>query len=475
MLGSPQPFSKKLKVFLGIFLLHNKRILVRLKQNRFKILAILLPLLLIGGFLVYKLQSQPAKPILIEGAVGTYTEDNLPLIVTRLLSQSLIVMDRAGNPKPNIASSWEVNPEATKYTVKLKKDAKWIDNTPVKAIDLDFSLPSTKVKANSDNSLTFEIADSYSPFLSLLDKPLLKRGTRIGIGPYTITKIKKDPISKVFITYVFLTSSQKDLPDLIIRFFDSEKNAQTALELGEVDALLGVNDTSKLKDQNTLNIWSRINYQQLVTIFYNTQDKVLSDESFRLALSFGAPSIPNEAEAKTSIPPTSWAFNPEVKDYLDNKELAESYLAKVENGKDSTIILTATTFLEDVGQQIVSEWNKNGIKAKLKVESGIPQNFQALLITQNIPEDPDQYSLWHSTQKQTNISKLESKRIDKDVEDGRKISDMEVRKARYVDFQRVLLDESPATFLYFPKYTAVYRTKSGDDFKKVINLQVPQL
>lgn len=463
-------YPKRVKLWLQIFVLYLKRVGERIRRNKNKIFIVLFPALFVLAGVVYLIQSVPSKPTLIEGTVGTYTEDNLPLVVTRLLSTSLITMDMSGKPQPNLAESWGSNEEANIYTVKLKDDLYWVDGSKITASDLDFSFPGVQFNPKDERTLEFKLTDSYSPFLSLLDKPIFKKGTRIGIGPYKIKKIKKDSI---FVSKIFLESDKEDLPNIVITFYDSEKAAKTAFELGEVEALIGLNDLAELKNQKTVRSWSKTNYQQIVTVFYNTADKVLSDTNLRLALSFAAPSILNETEAKTSIPPTSWAFNPDVRDYLDNKEMAKTYLDKVQNSKDAQITLTATTFLQSVGEKVIESWKKQGIKAVLRIESGIPQNFQALLITQNIPADPDQYSLWHSTQKQTNVSKIESKRIDKDLEDGRKIADLEVRKKRYEDFQKVLLDEAPATFLYFPKINAVYRVKSEDEFKKVINLQIP--
>lgn len=463
------PKSNKIKLWFGFFSTFFKRKSIQIKKQKKRFFFLVFPLLLILGFLIWQGQNTTPRQKFTEGIVGTYTQDNLPTLVTNLLTGSLIKMDETGTPKGDIADSWEVNPEATLYKIRLKKDIYWLDGTPVKASDMDLSMPGVEFSVIDDETIQFKLPDSYSPFLSLLEKPVFKKGTTIGTGPYKVTKIKKD---QIFVSRLSLSSKNPDLPDLIIKFFDSERTAKNAFMLGEVDGVLGLNDLSELKKQKTVKIWSKTNYQQLVTIFYNTQDSVLSDENMRLALSFAAPSIEGEAEAKTSIPSTSWAFNPQVKDYLNNDAQAKSYWNKVQNGKDSTVTLTATSFLRTVGEKVVEEWKRQGIKAVLRVESGIPQNFQALLITQNIPADPDQYSLWHSTQSQTNISKFESKRIDKDLEDGRKISDPKVRKERYDDFQRVLLDEAPATFLYFPKFTAAYRAKKEAELKKVIDLQI---
>lgn len=463
------PQSNKLKLWSGFISTFVKRKSYQLKKQQKKLYFLVLPLLLILALVIWNSNRTPSKQEFSEGIIGTYTQDNLPPLVTNLLTGSLIKMDETGTPQGDIAESWEVNPEATLYKLKLRKDIYWLDGTPIKASDIDMSMPGVAFSVLDDQTLQFKLPDSYSPFLSLLERPIFKKGTTVGTGPYKITNVKKD---QIFVSKLFLTSPNPDLPDLNIKFFDGERTAKNAFILGEVDGVLGLNDLSDLKKQKTVKVWSKTNYQQLVTIFYNTKDPNLSDENIRLALSFGAPSIEGESEAKTSIPPTSWAFNAQVKDYLSNPEQAKGYWDKVKNGKDKTITLTATSFLRTVGERVVEEWKRQGIKAVLRVESGIPQNFQALLITQNIPADPDQYSLWHSTQLQTNISKFESKRIDKDLEDGRKISDLKVRKQRYDDFQRILLDEAPATFLYFPKYTVAYRAKKEAELKKVIDLQI---
>ena len=102
-----------------------------------------------------------------------------------------------------------------------------------------------------------------------------------------------------------------------------------------------------------------------------------------------------------------------------------------------------------------------------------PQNFQALLFSQNLPSDPDQYALWHSTQELTNLSKYASPRVDRDLEDGRKNNDMEQRKQRYLDFQKVLNDDTPATFLYFQKTDIVYRKRVEGNLNKILPLQFP--
>ena len=121
--------------------------------------------------------------------------------------------------------------------------------------------------------------------------------------------------------------------------------------------------------------------------------------------------------------------------------------------------LTLSTFAEFVplAEKIAKDWTDLGITTRVKVESGIPQSYQALLAAQDIPLDPDQYPLWHSTQTQTNITRYGNPKIDKLLEDGRKEIDMENRKKIYYDFQRYLVEDVPAIFLFHPTSYRVWR------------------
>lgn len=407
-----------------------------------------------------------------EGVVGVYEEGNLPEVVTSLVSRGLVTIDGSGVPEGDLAQNWTINPEGTVYDFKLKKNLFWSDKSQIKSSDIKIPLSDVITSYPDDYTIEYKIADSFSPFPSLLSKPVFKNNTHTGLGPYKIDNVKKENnfVKKLSLKPVF----DKKLPDITVRFYPNEKIAKNALKIGEIQSLFGVNESSMDLKKRTLAIWSKPTFKQIVTIFYNTNDSVLSDENFRQALSFASPVVKNEIRAKTSIAPQSWAFNKDdgIIEYLDNPGQAKSFLSKVKSGSDSTIVLTVTNSLKAVGEKVVDSWNKAGIKSVLRVESGIPQNFQALLITQNIPSDPDQYSLWHSTQTQTNISKISNPRIDKDLEDARKTNDQELRKERYFDFQKILLERAPATFLYFPKYNVIYLKKIENSLKKVLDLQL---
>lgn len=452
--------------------------LITFFKRKRKQLSILSSVFIIAGIAVFYLISLTAAPKVSEGIVGTHEERDLPNQILNLLSRPLIKVDKSGTPSAELAESWESNPEANLYRLKLKPDLKWSDGEIVKASDIYISIPDVEILTPDDQTLEFKLAESFSPFPTLLTKPILRKAETdfgfelIGVGPYQVKSLRKDG---PFVKNLELISSDEFLPELDITFYPNEKIAKTAFKLGEVQSLLGVNDKSDL-GFNNLGQKSYTNYSQIVTIFLNTEDTILSDEDLRLGMAFGAPEIEGTEIAKTSVSPFSWAFNPEVKDFLNNPEKAKEHLGKVQKGKDEEIILTTTSSLTQIGEKVSQAWNELGLKTVSRSESGIPQNFQALLITQNIPTDPDQYSLWHSTQKgTTNISKIASPRIDKDLEDGRKVTDLNTRKQKYQDFQRILLDQAPAIFLYFPKYEVVYMKKAESNLEKVLQIQLSNL
>ena len=418
--------------------------------------------ILLLGLVQAKFNFFPGSSILRIGMVGTYQEHDMPVEVTSLLSVGFM----------ELVSSREVNNNGTIFKFKIKENLKWSDNTFLTANDFEFNIPDAEMSIPDEYTISFKLKDSYSPFPSLLTNPVFKKSTKIGIGPYRISKIEK---SRIFITKIFLEPLQKGLPQIIIRFYPSEKVAGWGFNIGEVQVLMGLSNPFPQEENPQIVLKQKIDFSKIVTILYYIKDPLLSSRSMRQALSYSAPQIDEEEIANNPYPPKSWAFDPDAKKYLSNPKEAEAALERAKSALSleklkQELVLTTTTSLEEVGKLVAAEWKKLGFDTKLRLEAGIPQNFQVLLITQSIPEDPDQYFLWHSTQEKTNLTKYSSARVDKDLEDGRKALTQEERKQKYVDFQKTLLEDAPATFLYFPKYNIVYLKKVEPLLSKINDL-----
>lgn len=461
---------------------------IRYFKRKLKFFAIIFLLISALIFLLIKLAPNLRNTVSVsEGIIGTYQEHDLPVTVTRLLSQSLVEMDSSGKPLPKLVDGWDVNNDATVFKFKLKKDLIWNDGSAIKSSDLEFVIEDVEVTYPDDRTVQFKLKDSFSPFPSLLTKPVFKKGEKlVGAGDYKLADCRQLLLffrkcifkSRIFITKIILEPKKEDLPKVILRFYPSEKIAQTAFSLGEIQAILGISEYFKDDTGTTFTQKQKQVYNRLISVLYNTTDPLLSNRQIRQTLGYSIPKISGVEEAKGPIPPNSWAYNNELRGDLGRLEEAKSALAKAKQtinpeGLQKEIILTYTPQYEGIGKQIISAWQSLGLKAVLRVESGIPQNFQALLIAQSIPADPDQYTLWHSTQKKSNLTKYSSARIDKDLEDGRKAVREEDRRAKYLDFQKVLVDDQPATFLFYPKYNYVYYKKIKENLDKILPYQLP--
>lgn len=444
-----------------------------LKRNKFFLIGGVIILVAIF-FAQFKYHLFFQENILRIGLVGTYQEHDIPQDVTKLLSKGLTEASESGKMKPDLAESWEVNNDATQFKFKLKSNLKWADGSNLKSGDLSIVIPNAEITILDDRTIQFKLKESYSPFPSLLTKPIFKKGTLLGIGPYKITKLEK---SRIFITKLTLVPLDKDLPTIYVRFYPSEKVASNGFNIGEVQSLFGIGNPKSLISNIQTKLIQKVDFSKIVTILYNNNDSLVGgkNRSLRQALSFAAPKIEGEESANNPFPASLWVYNPDSKKYLSNKTEAKAALERAKSSmsdeklKDE-LILTSTPNLEAVAKKIESAWHDLGFSTKLRIESGIPQNFQAMLITQSIPVDPDQYFLWHSSQTKTNLTKYSSVRVDKDLEDGRKAMTEEERKEKYFDFQKTLLEDAPATFLYFPKYNIVYLKKVENLLNKVLAL-----
>ena len=248
-----------------------------------------------------------------------------------------------------------------------------------------------------------------------------------------------------------MTNSEKK--QKIYKFYPTEERTKLAFKLG------GVDKVSDLYTSQPFDLWEKIhidttsNTGQYVAIFFNTQDANLSDKTTRQALAYGIDK--NALSDKRAISPISidsWAYNPQVKLYSFDKEKAKKDIKE-----GLAINLSTSAVLLPLAEKISKNWEDIGIKVNIQVFSAIPSDYQALLAIFDIPLDPDQYTFWHSTQTNTNVTKYSSPRIDKLLEDGRTELNLEERKKIYIDFQRFLVEDSPAIFLYYPTTYTISR------------------
>lgn len=388
----------------------------------------------------------------IIGMTGRFRPDNLPREILVLVSQGLTGLSDFGL-EPGMAQSWESPDHGKTWIFKLKEDIYWQDGSRLTSSNINYEFSDVTVDRPDDYTIIFTLVEGpYSPFPTVLTKPLFKKGL-LGTGEWHVKKLS------IINTYVQELVLIKGKDTLIYKFYPTVDRTKLAYKLGQIDQIIELLDPFPFDTWNNSIVMDNINKSQVVTLFFNTQDKLLADKSLRQALIYAIDKNLLGARAESSINPDSWAYNPQVKTYdydpTRTKEIIDQLPGELKDSMD--IKLVSTPSLLPVAEKISGDWEAAGIKNQIQVSSIIPSEFQAFLTIFEIPDDPDQYPMWHSTQESTNISKMANPRIDKYLEDGRVELDLEERRKIYLDFQRYLIEDAPAAFLYHPKYFTIIR------------------
>jgi len=130
--------------------------------------------------------------------------------------------------------------------------------------------------------------------------------------------------------------------------------------------------------------------------------------------------------------------------------------------KFSLTIVDESPFIE-VATILKSQWEKLGVEIEIKkfdiatLERDVirKRNFETLLFGEILGILPDPFPFWHSSQKGEvglNLANYENKEADKLLETARKTLDFEERKKNLEEFQKLIIEDAPAIFLYNPDY-----------------------
>lgn len=377
------------------------------------------------------------------GLVGSFKQNDLPEIIIEKIGNGLTKIDNTGQVIPDLASEWSISDDGKVYIFKLDRSRKWSDGTQVFAKDVHLSIESVEKETIDDQTIKFSLKEPFAPFPAVLSKPIFKPGM-IGTGPYILTKLKKNGD---FIILLSITNPINH-DTITYKFYRTTQEVVTALKLGEINEIDGLASTKDIPDWKEFEVIPKLNLDRYIAIFFNTKDNQLSEKSFRQALAYAIPNKPQGPERAISpVNPNSWGYNPQVKLYNSDPNQAKELIKSIYDDQEypSLELVTFLPYL-NLAEDIARAWTDLGVKTSVKVATEAPTEFQVLLIGQQISPDPDQYILWHSTQP-TNITGYSSPKVDKLLEDGRKEIDQNKRKDIYRDFQRFLVEDTPAIFL----------------------------
>lgn len=418
--------------------------------------TVLISLAIIFRKQIVNFYSSPNFQTQIIGLEGLYTTNNLPNEISNKITYGLTTISENGKPENSpLVKNISIENDNKDYIFTFNQNLNWHNGKKFTSSDVDYQISGATITPLSENQLKISLLSPFSPLLSSLSQPIFKKGL-VGLGQY---RVKKITYQDGYIKTLLLKSIDKNKESIEYHFYPNETDVVSAFKLGNVDQIKISSLPSELTNWKNTKITKEITTNdKYIAVFLNTQK--ITNKQTRQALAYATQKAKDKNERCLGpISPTSWAYNPSVKEYAFNATRAKELFTKGDI-TDFNLIVNNRNLLS-IAEEIKNNWaNILGINVSISVTSQIDtQNFDAILAYSSTTNDPDQYAFWHSTQVNTNITKLDNSRIDKLLEDGRTTFDSIERKKIYQDFQRYLLEESPAIFISYPITYNISREK----------------
>ena len=373
-----------------------------------------------------------------------------------------------------------------------------------------------EIETPDPRTVKFSLKKPYAPFLEnttlgILPKHVWKNAAPeqfslsefnrqpVGSGPYQVKKNKRS--SAGIITAYELKSfgdyalGKPLIPKMEILFYNSESEMLSAYEIGNIDSIGTISTLGVAKIKQSRSSVKTLILPRIFGVFFNqNKSEIIRDQKVRLALDMALnkenlvgeilngygiflngplpPGIIDQTnisafnldEAKNILEKSGWKYNEE-------KGVRE----KSAKGKTSielafSISTANTPELVKTADAVKNMWQAIGAKVEVRLyeigdlnQSVIrPRDYESLLFGQVVGRDPDPFAFWHSSQRNDpglNIALYANKTVDGILESARTLNDVGARKNKYIEFEKEVIKDTPAIFLYSPYYLYVLPQK----------------
>jgi len=285
---------------------------------------------------VAHLFSRPTQHL---GVVGEFSPSTLPLSIQNHISRGLTTIAPDGSAIPALATNWTVDQEGRVYTFTLDTTAIWHSGQNLEASDVNYNIRNVTFSATSTNTLIVRLEEPFSPFLTLLSKPIFQRGLK-GVGDYKVSGIR---LNGEFVNFLKLTPARDmSLPNLEYRFYRTEATAILAYKLGNIDIIEDLGEGNELSGWKNTTLEANIKNDRIVAIYFNVKHPLLSEKTIRQALAYGVPEL-EVARVQSPVNENSWAYSDRVREYSFDLERAKRLLGDTSG---EVVITTFSPYLE---------------------------------------------------------------------------------------------------------------------------------
>lgn len=366
-----------------------------------------------------------------------------------------------------------------------------------------------KFKVVDPHTVQAILPKAFAPFLvnvgmSIIPKHLYQ-GTDINRSPYNRRPIGTGPfIFKEWVggDHVMVTRNPEfyggrpKLSEIIFRVIPDENARVVALETGEVDETnIPPKDYERMKGVAGINVFE---YDALTYTYlgFNLGKPLFQDKRVRQALAYAT----NKSQlvklifkglaspAYSPSAPVSWAYSEDVAKYPHSTQKAKGLLAEAgwkvrpngileKDGKSfefTVLVNQGNREREKAAIILQQQFRKIGIKLNIRImewsamlkilnASKDPKDFDAVIIGWSLGIDPDDYSIWHSSQypRGLNFIKYENPKVDSLLELGRTTMKKGKRKKIYAQINKIIAEDQPYIFLWYPKAIVGVRDRVG--------------
>lgn len=359
----------------------------------------------------------------------------------------------------------------------------------------------------NDYTIRFKLKNKYAQFMNNLTIGILPKHLwqyikpinfslselnmkPIGSGPFKFSKLKKNRLGTIDSYELEANREYYDgrphINLIILRFYTSESEMIAAYNRNEIQnvSFVSAQNLNDLKNKNRIEL-DQLELPRYFAVFFNqNQSKILSNKNVRLALNHAtdrqtiidkilsgkgvvidSPMVSGILDVNSNV--NSYTFDQtKANDILKTDGWGTPDANGIVSKKDTrmTLKLTTSTWPElvEVANMIKDQWKQVGVEVTIEALpiSQLQQvikdrEYQMLLFGEILNIDPDPFSLWHSSQKRDpglNLALYDNKTADKILEEARQTINPIERRNKYDEFQKIVIDDAPAVFLYSPYY-----------------------
>jgi len=382
-----------------------------------------------------------------------------------------------------------------------------------------------------DQTVAFTLKKPYAPFIDNLTVGILPKHlwssvsddefsfsqlniTPVGSGPYKVATVTRD--SGGIPNYYDLVPFDKALggapyiANMVFKFYTNENDLLDAYSSGAIQSLSGMSpDEAVALKKEGANVISTPLPRVFGVFFNQNSNQVFLEADVREALDLAAPKtdiINNVLDGYGTaldgpLPPEFSKANVTIPSAADGLAQAETLLGKngwvkdpstgilEKKSKSGTLTLSFTLSTSDtpelkaVADALKTAWTQMGAQVTVQVfDTGDlnqnvirPRHYDALLFGEVIGRDEDVYPFWDSSERNDpglNIALYANSAVDKLIEDARSQSDPAKRATDYASFEKDIMNDAPAAFIYAPSFLYVLPTSvHGVNLE---NLSLPQ-